>query len=623
MPAAASHRGRAWRPAWTPLTALLLLASLLWSVAWLAAPSGNDLLVYGGTPQGVMAAVAAAQQGQRVVLAVPGDQVGGVLTRAWLTTLDMSSGPDGQPLSRGMVLGLYRALHHDNSFDVGEAQRYFNALLRSPRVRVLTRVPVRAAAVTGGRLGCPLLGGPGHERVVCAARYVDASDGADLAAAAGLPFTLGRADTGQDDTQMAAGLVFRVAGVDWAGLQARLARPPGTGGPGALLPALETLTGRSLVGLADVTRHYVPSNQARFVLRGLNGARQDDGTLLVNALLMLNVDGTSPASVRDAHASAEGEARRVVAFLRASVPEAFGHARYAGAAPELYLRETRHLVGTSRLHADDVFYGRHFPDRVAVGAYPLDGQQYRPAETPFLIGHPAPYEVPYRTLLPRRVGNLLVVSQAASFDSVAAFSARVAPLQMTLGEAAGLASAVASVTHRDYAALSSGPLLAVLQGGLARRGNLLHAPESPQALACRDRSAAGYAQAVALLRRGLMTAPYYYFGCLNLQDRETGTVFLADLQHGLTRTQLAVPERQATLGWLRGYYQDLPDTPVREADVDALLTLLRLPLPGSPGGAGPLTRAQAAQLRARVLSVSAPRLPGLCLPNTGRCSEGR
>ena len=581
-----------------PLLWPLLALGVLLSMRLVQAPSDNDLLVYGGTPQGVMAAAAAAQQGQRVVLALPDDAPGGVLTRAWLTTLDMSSGSDDKPLSRGMVSRLYRSLGHDNSFDVQTAQRYFDAALRRPNLRVLRSAPLLSAASSGGLLGCPVLRVDGQPRRICAARYIDASDSAELAARAGARFTLGRQDSGMDSAQMAAGLIFRVRGIDWTALAPALAQDQ------LAAPDLGTpLHGRSLVGLLRLAAGYKPSDPNRFFLRGFNGARQDDGSLIINALLVLGVDGTSPASVQLAHRQGEAEARRVTAYLVRALPGVFGHATFGGAAPQLYLRESRHLLGEYRFRADDAYYGHRFFDSVAVGGYPLDGQLYHANEPAYLIGRPAPYDVPLRSLIPKGFRNLLVVSQAASFDSVAAFSTRVAPLQMNLGEAAGLASALASQTHSDFQTLWRSPLhRSLLQLGLWRRGLVIGAPAPALTRPCQDALSPQFGVAVQLLRRGLMSAPYYYQGCLYLREGENGLSFVSDLQHGLSPA--AQHARRAEIEWLRTLYGNNPALPIQRADALNILKLLRLPaLPLPDGGQpGTLTRAEAARLRFELLA---------------------
>jgi len=68
---------------WLPSLLFVTLVVLAWF-----APREPDVVVYGGTPQGVTAALAASRQGLRVTLVVPGPQLGGVLVRGWLATLD-------------------------------------------------------------------------------------------------------------------------------------------------------------------------------------------------------------------------------------------------------------------------------------------------------------------------------------------------------------------------------------------------------------------------------------------------------------------------------------------------------------------------------------------------------
>lgn len=75
---------------------------------FLAAWAGPDLLVYGGTPQGVAAAVAAAREGLRVLLVSPTPRVGGVLTGGWLATWDLSRDEKKRLLQEGLFLEMYR-----------------------------------------------------------------------------------------------------------------------------------------------------------------------------------------------------------------------------------------------------------------------------------------------------------------------------------------------------------------------------------------------------------------------------------------------------------------------------------------------------------------------------------
>ena len=514
--------GRPERRLSLPLGGLTVIALLIGWVFWPAGP-GPDLIVYGATPQGVMAAVTAARQGERVLLLEPGRGIGGQLTQAWLATLDMSVDAHGNPLAQGLFHEFFRGLHHDNSFDVPGAQVLLDGMLRSTGVQVQLGTEVTGVQVQTGHVTRLSLLGPGGAHTLAVHQLIDASDTARLAALAGARFTVGREDTGLGRAQMAATLVFRICGADLSALAERVHQERGRE---------DGRRSRSLSGLVALTSGYLPSDPARFHLRGFNAAVQQDGSLLVNALLIYGVDGTSETSVQRAYRDGASEARRVVQDLHDRFPEVFGQAFFGGVAPQLYLRETRHLLGVRRLTASDVLYGRTFPDAVAVNAYALDGQAYLPGQAPLLLGTPGPYGVPLGALLPQGFKNLMVVSQAASFDSVAAFSARVVPLQMTLGEAAGQASVLTHWLHLDYLAVDQSPVWTGLLRVLLRLNHgRVDPPLLPGTPHCRDASQPGASQAQALLRAGLMSAPYYYVGCLYLNQPETAQTFLDDLQH--------------------------------------------------------------------------------------------
>jgi len=95
-----------------------------------------DVLVIGGSPGGVAAAVGAARSGASVVLAEDDRQLGGIITSAWLTTFDMNMSPAGEHLTRGVFLEIYRPL--GVSFDPDEAARAFGrAVVHEPGIRTM------------------------------------------------------------------------------------------------------------------------------------------------------------------------------------------------------------------------------------------------------------------------------------------------------------------------------------------------------------------------------------------------------------------------------------------------------------------------------------------------------
>ncbi|WP_243029868.1 FAD-dependent oxidoreductase [Thermus altitudinis] len=566
----------------------LLLAFVIgWNLAW----AQYDLVVYGATPQGVTAAVAAAQEGLRVFLLEPGRGVGGVLTQGWLATLDLAKDQEGL-LQGGLFRDFYRRIGQEASFDVKRAEEAFWAMLREAGVEVRLQASLDRVEVEAGRLTRVVT----PEGPILAPYFVDASDTADLAFRAGASFTQGREDTGLDSRSMAATLVFRLEGVPWGAVFLTLNYE------GQVLRTGAGAWGRSGWGFASLVRGYLPSDPNRYALRGLNLARQDDGSLLVNALLLFGMEGADPLSLERIRREAALEAERVVAYLREKDPLLFGTARLAGVAPDLYLRESRHLKALYRLRADEVLLGRTFPDAVALGGYPLDGQAYFPGETPYLLGTPVPYGVPFRSLVPQELRNLLVVSQAAGFDSVAAFSARVVPLQMALGEAAGVAAALlrkapqaglGKVPLAGFPELAgSAPGLEALRKRLVQRGARLSSPKGERVEADRP----GYREAVALLRRGLFAGPYYLKGSLGLSEPILLGDFLANLEHYYRAK--GPEERLRVVLKARELFRGELHRPLRRSVLNKILQALG---EGGLAGGDPVTRGEAALILYRLL----------------------
>lgn len=246
-----------------------------------------DLLVYGATPQGVAAASAAASRGVRVLLAEPGGAVGGAFTHSWLNTLDLSRDRSGAVLQGGLTTQFVRRLGSEDGVDVRRAERVLTGFLHEAGVAPRLRWRLEEVETSHDRVLSASFATPDGPVRVRAAAYVDATDTAELAAAAGARFTVGREDTGLDRRFMAAGLVFRLRGLAWPVVASaacpRRACEDGSGWHGRLAWGFN----RFLV-------RYVPADPNRFTLRGLELALQDDGSVLVKGLQVFGVDPRTP-----------------------------------------------------------------------------------------------------------------------------------------------------------------------------------------------------------------------------------------------------------------------------------------------------------------------------------------
>ena len=403
----------------------------------LAPATDVDVLVIGGTPGGIAAAIAAARMGASVILVEDSPRLGGVIATAWLTTFDMNFGPKGEHLTRGIFLEMYRRL--GISFDPDDAARVFSrAIALEPGVRAMAHADLVRLIMEGSRIvGAEFKDNRWRRTVIVRAKQViDATDDGDIAAEAGVPFSVGRPGYRESVRWMqAATLIFRVGGVDWHALTGDIMRRLEE-----TTPIAWGVNGRAAWGYPDKMGRYRPI-QPGIVVFPLNLALQRDGSILINALNVTGVNGLDPESIQEGMREALAELPHLMAFLRDEIP-GFERAALLGHAPELYIRETRHIHGLYTLTAGDVLGEHLFDDRVAVASYPIDLHPYYAGWTSPYAPIPIVYTLPFRAIVPRRVENLLIASRAFSATSEAHGSARVVPTIMAVGQAAGVAAAL-------------------------------------------------------------------------------------------------------------------------------------------------------------------------------------
>lgn len=424
---------------------------------------GYDVIVVGGEPEGVAAALSAARNGLRTLLVEDDAALGGLMTLGELNFLDMNHGPNNELLTRGVFEELYKEL--GNAFDIEEAKAWFLKKVEAePNITLKLNTTVSSPimhdkTITGIRTienGSPI--------EYLGFRVIDATTDADLAAMAGVPYTVGGEDYGEKGLLMGVTLVFEVSGVDWDRMVRYLKHedtdPHSSAGKVAAW------------GFGKEAMEYQPKDpQMRF--RGPNMAKQKNGNILINALLIFGVDSLDPQSKAQGIARGKAEIVHIIEFMREKFP-GFEKAEFAGAAEQLYVRETRHIQGEYRLTITDVLENKDHWDRIAHGSYPVDVQPTSPANYGNIIGVPDIYSIPFRCLVPLEIDHLLVVGRSASYDSLPHGSARVIPVGMATAEAAGVACAYSiknEITFRDMT--KSQEAIAWVQKRLVKQGAYL------------------------------------------------------------------------------------------------------------------------------------------------------
>src|SRR5438046_7691528 len=200
------------------LAALSLVVALPWTPLTAHArkpiPEHVQVLVVGGSPAGIAAAVAAALAGMTTLLVEPREEIGGDITLSWLNMLDLNHGPTGQQLTRGIFGRVYREL--GQTFDVDHARAVFENLVRAqPTLTVVTRTRVKSPIMQGRKLtGVVLVIGRRRQRTILADEIIDATDDASLASAAHGAVTVGREERRLDHRRPPGTVVKRLARAD-------------------------------------------------------------------------------------------------------------------------------------------------------------------------------------------------------------------------------------------------------------------------------------------------------------------------------------------------------------------------------------------------------------------------
>lgn len=391
-----------------------------------------DVLVLGSEPEAIAAAIAAAETGAEVRLLTPDARLGGLFTLGALNVLDLRTRPFSY--QRGLFDRWWRRVGGGPAFDPARAERAFERMLAEAGVEV-TRAADGIAIVApdpaadGGTVTVRWSGGS-----LVARQLIDGEADLRFLRAAGATASFGWRAFGVD-ARMADTLVFRVDRVDWTVLRSAAERR------GRSWAVVDDAVAWGSFG--GVPAAYEP-NDPTMRLRGLNLGRDDRGGVWVNALLIHDVDPFDPASRADGRRRATAEADRVVAYLAERMP-GFASARLGSVADRLYVRETVHLDAACVLDADHLLDNSTGRFDVAVGGYPLDLQSLTRHDDGFVFGAPELYGVPLCVTVPAAgPDRAWAVGRSVGYDPVAHASARVVPLGMALGEAVGIAAALAA-----------------------------------------------------------------------------------------------------------------------------------------------------------------------------------
>ena len=439
-----------------------------------------DVLVVGGGPAGLGAALGAASAGVRVVLAERYGFLGGNATAALVMPLmsfhtdraTLESGEaklfptdhgPGEPVVGGVLLQLLERLIAARGairpspatgyvvpFDPELFKGVALDLLDEAGVSLLLHSFASDPLLRGSRVEGAIFETKSGPLVVRARTVVDATGDGDIAARAGAPYEIGRA---ADALVQPMTLMLRIADFEREAFFAYAREHPDQW--------------RGVHGLWDLVRKATEAGE-------LDLAREDmlffatprPREVSVNSTRVMEVLGTDVWDLTRAEWNGRRQMRQITAFLQKYVP-GFESSYAVQSGVQVGVRETRRVKGEYQLTAADVFGARKFQDVIARGAYPVD--IHNPTGKGTVLRKLPPgeaYDIPLRCLVPQQIENLLVSGRCISGTHEAHSSYRVMPICMATGQAAGVAAAFAARTGKAVRDL---PVNAV-QDELLRQG---------------------------------------------------------------------------------------------------------------------------------------------------------
>lgn len=409
-----------------------------------------DVLVVGGGPSGLTTALAAAEDGLKVGLIESRSFVGGNMTIG-LPVLGFLGQKKNQIIKglpqkfidrmravKGASEHRWCPLHMGITLVEPEAVKTVALqMLLEAKVEVTFHAMCVGVVMDGDTIRGIITESKSGREAVLGRIVVDCTGDADVAYRSGVPCEKGSKETGgmQPPT-----LMFCLAGVDTEKLRMSIAQHTRTYLTD-FIPAeyfgqnnqFIVVGLRELIAKARQERGLNIPNERTIIITGLR-----PGEVWINMTRVAGVDATDVRSLSFGEIEARKQIQDIHEYLRDYVP-GFEKCYFTKTAPFLGIRETRRIVAHYMMTQEDVLGCRHFEDAIAVASYPID--IHRPGdEGCTLIWCGDCYDIPYRSLLPQKVKNLLVAGRCIGTTHEAMGAIRVMATCMAMGEAAGRAA---------------------------------------------------------------------------------------------------------------------------------------------------------------------------------------
>jgi hypothetical protein len=410
----------------------------------------TDVLVAGGGPSGLAAAIAASRAGAETLLVERYGCFGGVITQvgvegfAWYRHEKTIEAGGLVPEFENKFVELAgpnpECQSESQALDAEMFKYVADRMVLEAGVRPLLHSVAVGTILEGGILKGIIAESKSGRFAVLAKRVIDCTGDADIAALAGAPFTMA-----PKDQLMSVTVMFHCRGVDTRRFREYVVNEmkptyKDWGGYWSI-----TTTGKEddlfspyfEKPFVEAVRDGLIPKDENVSLGGTWSSVTDNGDVTqLNVVFISNIDCTNVEDLTKAEMTGRRNALYCIEVLRRKVP-GFEKARLRNFGMTLGTRESRKIEGHYCLSQKDVMEEGRFDDAIAIFPEFIDGAGYLIKPTTGRY-----YQIPYGCILPKKIDNLLVAGRAMSGDRIAHVSFRNMACCVATGQGAGVAAAV-------------------------------------------------------------------------------------------------------------------------------------------------------------------------------------
>lgn len=421
-----------------------------------------DIIVMGGGISGVMAAIAAARNGSKVLIVEQYGFLGGMLTAAGVAPMmtfhvedkQVVKGITGELINRmikkgkspGHIVDAIGYTYTVTPFDAEWMKHELEIMVLEGGGEILYHTMLSGVDTEDGVLNSITVCNKAGLTRLYAKTFIDATGDGDLSAWSGVDFIKGREKDGA--------LQPMTANVKMANVNTEVIRDfikenldefPYLNGNTSLLDAASKLSVSGFVKTLDRAKKAgdVTAKWEALLFFETN----NPGEVVVNTTRIHGYDSTDPWSLSEAEVEGRRQVRELEVFLKSYVP-GFENAVMIYSGPSIGVRSSRQIKGMYVLKQEDILSGKKFKDVIAHAGYPID--VHSPDGEEEIIKddmHIKPgvmYSIPYRCLINEKVKNLITVGRCISATFEAQGAIRTTPTAGAIGHGGGIAASLAA-----------------------------------------------------------------------------------------------------------------------------------------------------------------------------------